>query len=94
MLNLPAADRTRGLFASSYRRQILCQSPTADGGTVDGKVVAAENFGSGKAIGAGRLGREELAQGVQHRGWKRLATIPPERAGLQCWARRCAAAAR
>lgn len=81
VLDLPAADRTRGLFAWSYRRQILRQSPTADGGAVDGKVVAAEDFGSGKAVGAARMGGEELAQGGQHRGWKRLATIAAGKSG-------------
>lgn len=53
----------------------MLQSPAADGGAVDGKVVSTEHFGGSEAVGAGRPGGEELAQGGQHQCRQRLALV-------------------
>lgn len=57
------------------------QSPSADGGAVDGEVVAAQDLGRGEAVGAGWLCAEQLAQGGKHRRGKRLAMVAAGKGG-------------
>jgi hypothetical protein len=79
VLDLPAADWAARLFERTDRRETLTQSPSADCGAMDNEVMTAENFGGCKAIRAGRIGAEKLAQSSRDRIGQRLALVATRR---------------
>ena len=79
VLDLPAADRARWIFARADWSQTLTQSPSADRGAMQGEVMAAEHLGSRKAVRAGRDGAQKLAQRRGDGIGKGLALVAPPR---------------
>lgn len=81
LLDLPTAHRARRLFPRSAGRAALTQSPAADRGAIEREAVAAQNFGGGEAVRAGRNSLEEFAQGGEDKSAERLAVIAARSSG-------------
>ena len=80
VLDLPAAHRAGRLFARAELGETFTQSPAADGGAVDGEVMATQRFGSSEAEGARRRGPEKLAQS-EHHGLRQRRAMLATRSG-------------
>jgi hypothetical protein len=75
LLRLPAPHGLWRFLVPGLRSAALSQRPAADAGAVDGEAVAAEQFGSGRAVGKRWRGREQTPQRVEHLGGPRRRMI-------------------
>ena len=75
ILHLPAAGRLRFLIVGGIGSEIVLQRPAADGSAVQFEIVAAQDFGSGQAVGNRRTGGEKFFQESDDKGWPGFAMI-------------------